>query len=433
MSDKNQSKKEGKYPGLEGIFQTEEFVPGKTLIKTGFAIYGQKEVDAVVNSLNSGALGSSVITGKFENEFAKVMGSKYASATNSGSSASLLATYSAKEKFGLREGDEIITPAVGFPTTVNPLVHAGLIPNFVDIDNSYNIDINSMKNAINKRTRGIFFAHTLGNPAKMDDVMQIAEENNLFVIEDCCDAYDGKYDGKPVGSFGDLATASFYPAHHITLGGEGGAVTTNDSSIDKIVKSFRDWGRDCYCFPGEDNTCGKRFEYFLSNGQNYDHKYLFSRLGFNLKVTEMQSAMGLVQLDRMDTFSQKRRENFNYYMEKFDEFGNFFEFPLIHEKADPVFFGFPMVIKDSNISRKNIIEYLNHYKIGTRYVFGGNLIHQPAYQGVDLKVTGDLKRSNEVEKSSFWLGLHPGMGEPEIDYITDKLKAYLKNFDGFKE
>jgi len=408
-----------------GLFEEKIFIPEETFIPTGWAIYDHNELNAVIVSLLSGQLGIGKIGKEFEEKFSQYMGKEKTLLVNSGSSASLLAMEGIKEKYFLKKGDEIITPACGFPTTINPIIQLGFVPNFVDSDETYNISIKELKKAINPKTKGIFFAHTLGNPAKMDEIMKISKANNLFIIEDCCDAYGATYGGQKCGSFGDVAITSFYPAHHITLGGEGGAISTDDSLIYKSMRSFRDWGKDCHCEPNQDNACGRRFDFDL-NGVPYDHKYIFSRIGYNLKPTEMQAAMGVEQLKKMEEFNKKRKENFKLYSENFSNFKNHFEMPKIYEKADPIFFGFPLMIKNPNIERKEIVQYLNKNKIGTRYLFGGNLIHQPAYKNIEKRVTGNLEKTNQIEKDLFWLGIHPGMGKKEIDYIADKIEKYLK-------
>lgn len=406
------------------LFEEKEFVPGETFIPTGWAVYNHHELNAIIESLLSGQLGLGKKGQEFERKFSEYLGKKKTLLVNSGSSASLLAVEGMKEALNLKKGDEIITPACGFPTTINPIIQLGLIPHFVDSDESYNISIAEIKKAISSKTKGLFFAHTLGNPAKMDEIMDIANENDLFVIEDCCDAYGSLYDGIKCGAFGDLATASFYPAHHITLGGEGGAISTNDLFLHKIMKSLRDWGKDCHCDPNQDNACGKRFDFNL-NGISYDHKYIFSRIGYNLKPTEMQAAMGIAQFEKIEALNIKRKENLKIYMENFSNFEKHFEFPFVYEKAEPIFFGFPLMIKNPKIKRQEIVKYLNENKIGTRYLFGGNLLHQPAYKNIKKRVTENLNKTNQIEKDLFWLGIHPGMGGAEIDYISNTIEKYV--------
>ncbi len=404
-------------------------LPGKSLITTGLAVYGEEEMIAMFESLASERLGLHLRGREFEEKFARYMGTNHATLANSGSSASLLALAGIKEKEGL-DGGEIITPACGFPTTINPIIQLGFKPVFVDVDKTLNASPEEIEAAISEDTKGIVFAHTLGNPARIDEVMRIARERDLFVVEDCSDAYGSTFNGKPCGSFGDVSIASFYPAHNITLAGEGGAVMTDDTKLNKIIRSLRDWGRDCYCNAGEDDTCGNRFGFKL-DGTPYDHKYLFSTIGYNLKPTEAQAAMGLVQLERIERFNQQRRLNYQGLRERLGEFEEFFDFAEVDPKADPVFFGFPIMIRDGQrISRDNLVRHLNGQNIATRYLFGGNLVHQPAYKGLDHRISGNLDYTDKIAKDLFWVGVHPGMGEPELDYIHNGFGDYLASEAG---
>ena len=407
------------------LFRTKEFVPGEDFVYTGWAIYDFKELNAILESVISGRLGWSKIGEEFERKFSTYLNRNKTLAVNSGSSASFLSVIAAKNFYDLKKGDEIITPACGFPTTVNPIIQAGLTPHFVDIDETMSISPRSLEKAINSKTKGIIFAHTLGNPAKMEEIMSLARANNLFVIEDCCDAYGALYQGKKVGTFGDVALASFYPAHGITLGGEGGSISLDNPEMHKILRSLRDWGRDCHCMAGQDNACGKRFNYTLK-GIPWDHKYLFSNLGYNLKPTEMQAAFGLEQLKRLENLNEKRRENFKLYSDRLKGLQNFLKGPEIHPHAEPVFFGYPLEIINSSCNREDLVRYLNEKKIGTRFLFGGNLTYHPAYANVNFKVQKDLTRTNLVTENLFWMGIHPGMGEGEIDYIGSVLEDYFK-------
>jgi len=407
-----------------GLFKKKEFVPGETFIPTGWAVYDERELNAMISSVVRGQLGLGQQGKKFERIFANYNECQECILVNSGSSANLLAMEGLKERFGLKKGDAVITPACAFPTSVNPIIQLGLIPYFVDVDKSYNISTKDIRDAIDDKVKGLAFAHTLGNPARMEEIMEIAEENNLFVMEDCCDGYGAKYQNKKCGSFGNVATASFYPAHHITLAGEGGAVLTNDKDISCIVRSFRDWGKDCHCDPGQDNACGERFS-FRIDGVPYDHKYIFSRIGYNLKPTEMQAAMGIEQMKKIEEFNEKRIFNYNLLRQNFSKLEDYFSFPKINESAEPIFFGFPIMIKDKKIKREDLTEYLNKNKIGTRYLFGGNLLHQKAYADIEHKVIGDLRNTKNIEKNLIWIGCHQGMGEREIDYIDKKFSDYL--------
>jgi CDP-4-dehydro-6-deoxyglucose reductase, E1 len=408
-----------------GLFEKKDFVPGETFIPTGWAVYDERELNAIISSVVSGHLGLLNKGREFEENFAEYNGCKKSVLVNSGSSANFLAMEALRERLSLERGDAVITPACGFPTTLNPIIQLGFTPYFVDVDESYNISTRDVENAIDDKVKGIVFAHTLGNPADMGEIMRIAEEHDLFVMEDCCDAYGARYNGKKCGSFGNVSTASFYPAHNITLGGEGGAISTNDLTMNRIIRSLRDWGKDCHCDPGQDNACGNRFN-FEVNGIPYDHKYIFSRVGYNLKPTEMQAAMGVEQMQRIDEFNSRRVSNYNSLRKRFSKFEDSFSFPEINEGAEPVFFGFPIMIEDDRIDRRELANYLNHNKIGTRYLFGGNLLHQPAYKSIECKVVGDLKRTNEVERNLIWIGCHQGLGEEEIDYIESKFKDYLE-------
>ena len=412
----------------EDPFKEKIFIPGKTFIPTGLAIYDHNELNSVMDALLSERLGLSRKGTEFENQFSEIMGCKKTLLVNSGSSANLLALEGVKERYNLKEGSNIITPACGFPTTINPIIQLGFKPNFVDVDETYNISVEGIEKAIDSNTVAIMFAHTLGNPAKINEIIDLANKHNLLLVEDCCDAYGSKYDGKKCGSFGEVSTASFYPAHHITLGGEGGAISTNDERTYKIMRSFRDWGKACHCEPGQDNMCGKRFNFEL-NGAPYDHKYIFNRIGYNLKPTEMQAAMGIEQLKRIKDFDQKRKENFKIYNEVFAEFKDNFEFVEIDDLADPVFFGFPLMINNERIDRRDFVSYLNKNKIGTRYLFGGNLMHHPAYKNIECIVSEDLKMSNRIERDLFWMGIHPGIGREEIEYIGSTMKDYLAGLD----
>ncbi len=402
--------------------QRQDFVPGKTLITTGLAVYDDREINAIIDSLIKGHFGLAEKGKEFEKGFAESISSRHCVFVNSGSSANLIATDGIKHKLGLK-GGEVITPACCFPTTVNPILQLGFTPVFVDIDKTLNITPEAIKDALNNNTKGLVFSHTLGNPCKIDEIMDIAEENSLFVIEDCCDAHGSRYNGKVCGSFGTAATFSFYPAHNMTMG-EGGAITTDDSELNSIMRSLRDWGRDCYCETGKDNSCGKRFEHSLGEIP-YDHKYIFSRVGYNLRPLELQAAMGLEQLKKLEGFNEIRKRNFKIYQEDFIQFEDYFELPEINEKADPVFFGLPIIIKNKSIKRKELIQFLNKNKIATRLLFSGNITMQPAYKGKDF-IAKELKYTEKVARDLFWIGIHPGVTEEMIKYIVSKFREYLK-------
>ncbi len=398
-----------------------------SFISTGLAIYGAEEINAIVDTVLEGKLGLATKGYEFEKEFSKYIGAKKTLLVNSGSSASLLAMEGVKKYFDINEG-EIITTACGFPTTLNPIIQLGFKPVFVDVDETYNMTPENIENALSNKTKGIVFAHTLGNPAKIDEIMNIAKKNNLFVLEDCCDAYGSKYNGKMCGSFGTVSTFSFYPAHNITLAGEGGAVASDNLEIDKIMKSFRDWGRDCFCNAGQDNKCGKRFDFKIGDIP-YDHKYVYSQIGYNLKPTEIQAAMGIVQLKKIKGFNKKRKQNYQDFKEIFSNLEHHFELPKINPKADPVFFGLPLTIKNPKIQRQDLVKFLNQNGIGTRYVFGGNLLYHPAYKNINHKICGELEQTDKIFKNSLWMGIHPGINKEKIDYIGSKFNEYIKSID----
>lgn len=409
------------------IIPGENYIPvtGK-LIDTEDLLFG---VDAVLD----GWLTTGRFADEFERELARYFGSRFSLLVNSGSSANLLAFYAlTSPKLGddaIRPGDEIITVAAGFPTTINPMIQFGCIPVLLDIDiPTYNIKAEDIEAAVTSKTKAIMVAHTLGNPFNLDEVMRVAKKYDLWVIEDDCDSLGATYRDKKTGTVGDLATLSFYPAHHITMG-EGGAVLINNAKLKKIAESFRDWGRDCWCAPGKDNTCGERFcQQFGDLPEGYDHKYTYSHIGFNLKSTDIQAAIGLSQLKKADAFIAKRRANHKLLYQLLKPLEEYFILPEATEHSNPSWFGFMLTIRDSNkINRNKLVEYLEQNKIGTRLLFGGNLTKQPAYKNSKFKIANNLENTDKVMNDSFWLGVWPGLNESHYQYISSKIGEYIKN------
>ena len=420
----------GKY--YDEAFPKKPFLGGISQIPVSGKVFDGDELTNLVDSSLDFWLTSGRYAHEFEEEFAKVMGVKHAMLCNSGSSANLLAISALKsERLGDRalvDGDEVITLAAGFPTTVNPIIQNRLVPVFIDCElGTYDATAENIQAAISPRTRAIVMAHTLGNPFNLDAVMQIAKENKLFVVEDTCDAVGATYDGKPVGSFGDLSTASFYPAHHVTMG-EGGCVLAKTASMRKIVESLRDWGRDCWCLTGEDNTCGRRFDWQLGGlPYGYDHKYTYSHIGYNLKLTDMQAAVGVAQLKKLPSFIAARRKNFNRLYEGLKKYEEFFVLPATTPKSEPSWFGFLLTVRPgAPFTRYDIVQHLEAHRIGTRQLFGGNLLAQPAYQNIEHRVSGTLKNTEIVSTGSFWIGVYPGLSDEMIDFMIETISVFIE-------
>jgi len=411
----------------------EKFVPGKSKVHYAGRVYNGEEVAALVDAALDFWLTAGRHANRFEQEFAAFSGCSYCSLVNSGSSANLVALSAlTSDALGLKKlsaGDRVITCATGFPTTVNPIFQNGMVPVFSDVElGAYNAIPEQVKEAAEKGAKAIMLAHTLGNPFDLDRIHAVAKKHGLYLIEDCCDAVGAEFGGKPVGTFGDFATASFYPAHHITMG-EGGAVLTNSPLLKKLAESFRDWGRDCWCKPGCDNTCGKRFSWKMGDlPAGYDHKYVYSNIGYNLKVTDMQAAVGVAQLAKLPGFIKARMENFAYYEKRLSEHGEYFIMPSRHPKAKPSPFGFPLTVKNgAPFSRNDIVSFLEAGRIETRMLFGGNLARQPAYRNRKFEKIGSLGNSDIVMKNTFWIGVYPGLTGEMREYVCARFDEFVKN------
>lgn len=411
--------------------EKDEFIYGKTRIPYAGRVYDEKEMVSLVDASLDFWLTAGRYADKFEKSFAAFLGSKYCLLTNSGSSANLLAvstlTSPLLKSRQLKPGDEVITTACGFPTTLNPILQNNLVPVFVDVElSTYNIQVEKIKEAITKRTKAIFTAHTLGNPISIDGISKIVKKYNLWWIEDNCDALGSKYREKYTGTFGDVSTCSFFPAHHITMG-EGGAVLTDNPLLRRIIMSFRDWGRDCYCGSGKDSTCGNRFsQKFGELPYGYDHKYVYSHIGYNLKVTDMQAAIGLAQLEKLPGFIAARKKNFTFLKGELKRYGQYLILPEATKKSDPSWFGFPILVKeDAPFTRNDIIDYLEQGKIATRMLFGGNLTKQPAYRDARYKISGDLENTDLVMNNLFWIGVYPGIDKRRLQYICSRFRSFF--------
>jgi len=418
---------------FQAKFGRRDFVPGESPVPVS-----GKVLDAAdLRNLIDASLDMWLTTGRFANQFekklARFFGLRSASIVNSGSSANLVAfSCLTSPKLGdrrIKPGDEVITVAAGFPTTVNPIIQNNCVPVFIDVTlPSFQADASQLEAALSPKTRAIMIAHTLGNPYDLDTVAAFAKKHNLWLIEDSCDALGAKFKGKLVGTFGDIATVSFYPAHHITMG-EGGAVITENPLLKTLIESFRDWGRDCWCEPGKDNTCGKRFDWQLGDLPcGYDHKYTYSHIGYNLKVTDWQAAIGVSQLDKLPGFIAARQKNFDYLYSALKPLEEFFILPQATPDSEPSWFGFPIAVREgAPFSRDQLVRELDAKKIGTRLLFGGNLVRQPAYKDVNYRVIGDLKNSDFIMRNVFWIGLFPGLTAPMLDYTVETMSAFTRS------
>jgi CDP-6-deoxy-D-xylo-4-hexulose-3-dehydrase len=413
----------------EVAFAPTAFNPGESSVPVSGKVFDSAELELLVEASLDAWLTTGRFAAQFEHEFAAFMGVRCASLVNSGSSANLAAlsclTSPSLGERKLCAGDEVIAVAAGFPTTVNPIIQNGLIPVFVDVHiPTYNVDVTQLEAAVSERTKAIMLAHTLGNPFDIDAVIALASKYNLWVVEDCCDAVGSTYKGRGVGTFGHLATTSFYPAHHITMG-EGGCVLTQSAALKKLAESFRDWGRDCWCDPGKSNTCGCRFEWKLGDlPPGYDHKYIYSHIGYNLKATDMQAAVGVAQLRKLPVFIAARRANFAKLRDALSDLDDIFILPEATAHSEPSWFGFPLAVrtgKDAVTTRKQVISFLESRNIATRLLFGGNLLRQPAYRDIQRRVIGDLHNTDFVMNNVFWIGLYPGITESMIDYMVETL------------
>jgi len=412
-------------------YAKKDFEPGKDIVPPSGKVIGSTELQYMVDASLDGWLTTGRFNEQFEKELGDFIGVKHLITVNSGSSANLVAFSTlTSPRLGdrsIKKGDEVIGVAAGFPTTVNPIVQFGAVPVFVDVDlKTHNINADLIEDAISPKTKAIMLAHTLGNPFNLKKVRELCDKYNLWLVEDCCDALGAEYNGQHVGTFGDISTCSFYPAHHITMG-EGGAVFTNNSELIAIAESFRDWGRDCYCKPGCDDTCGKRFNQKLGGlPQGYDHKYTYSHLGYNLKISDIQAACGLAQMKRLPKFIEKRNENFDYLKNRLSTLTDFLEFTEATDNSTPSWFGFPVTVRDAtNVNRVDLIKYLDQHKIGTRLLFAGNLTRQPYFKNIEYRISGDLINTDITMNQTLWLGVYPGLEKRQLNYIAEKLEDFF--------
>ena len=407
------------------------FVPGETVLPPSGKVIGAHELQHMVDAALDGWLTTGRFNAAFEARLAQTLGVPHCITVNSGSSANLVAfstlTSPQLGERAIQRGDEVIGVAAGFPTTVNPILQFGAVPVFVDVDlATHNIDVTQLEAALSPRTKAVMLAHALGNPFNLDAVTAFCQKHGLWLVEDCCDALGATYRGRPVGSFGDIATLSFYPAHHITMG-EGGAVFMRDPQLKRIAESFRDWGRDCYCAPGKDNTCGKRFDWQLGQlPHGYDHKYIYSHSGYNLKISDMQAACALAQLDRLSGFIATRRRHFDFLKARLQSCIEFLALPEATAHSEPSWFGFPLHIKaEAGVQRVDLLRFLDQQRIGTRLLFAGNLTRQPYMAGQTYRCVGELPNTDAVMNGTFWIGVHPGLDEAKLDFIAGQIETFF--------
>lgn len=412
-------------------FAQRAFVPGETPVPVSGKVIGPKELQLLVEASLDGWLTTGRFNDAFEKRLAKYLGVKHVLTTNSGSSANLLAfsalTSPILEERAIRPGDEVITVAAGFPTTVNPILQNGAVPVFVDVGlKTYNAIPELVSQAVTDKTRAIMLAHTLGNPYDLGEITKIAKKHNLWLVEDCCDALGSRFSDRFVGTFGDIGTISFYPAHHITMG-EGGAVFTNNGNLKRALESIRDWGRDCFCDPGRDNTCGKRFGWKLGSlPAGYDHKYIYTHVGYNLKITDMQAAIGLAQMDRLPDFISARKRNFAFLRKRLQNLEEALILPEPTQGSDPAWFGFPITLRsEAKVNRVDLLKYLDHRKIGTRLLFAGNLTRQPYFARQHYRVFGSLTNTDCIMNNTFWLGVYPGLDETMLNFVANQMAEFF--------
>lgn len=408
------------------------FTPGETFIPASGQVIGDREKELMHKAVDKGWLTASSFNREFEDTLTRWIGSKAVRTVNSGSSANLVAFMAlTSPKLGdraIKKGDEVISVACGFPTTINPIIQAGAVPVFLDINTTLNIATKDLESAITDKTKAIFIAHTMGNPFNLEEIAALAKKHNLWLIEDCCDALGARWRNQNVGTFGDLATVSFFPAHHITMG-EGGAVIINNTKLTRLVESFRDWGRDCWCEPGKDNTCKQRYcQEFEGLPYGYDHKYVFTHVGYNLKITEMQAACGVAQLEKLDYFISMRRGNYSYLANRLSNYEELW-LPTVYPDAHPSWFGFPITLSpDAKFERQSLILYLNDHNIGTRLLFAGNATKQPFLKGQNYRVHGTLEQTDHTMHNTFWMGVQPSLTQPMLDYMCDTVDKFMKEY-----